>query len=64
MQEHFDDVQEVFCGSMPDESCAIGSDEDQRRLVEEQEEMSTTVNSLLDQTKVRVAGEGNPFGVQ
>lgn len=57
LQEHVDDVQEVFgCDlDVPDDcSCAIGCEEDRSKLVEGQEEMSTTVNSLLDQTKVGV----------
>lgn len=57
LQDHCDDIQEVFCSDLdvPDDcSCAIGSEEDRRNLVKDQEEMSTTVNSLLDETKVGV----------
>ena len=45
----------MFCcdfGALDDYKCAIGTEEDKRKLVEGQEEMSTEVNSLSDQTKV------------
>ena len=56
LQDHRDDIQEEFgigCDDALNNSlCAVGGDEDQRLLVEEQEEMSTTIKSLMEQTKV------------
>ena len=45
----------MFCSDLdvPDDgSCAIGSEEDKKRLIDGQDEMATMVKSFLDQTKV------------
>ena len=55
LQEHFDDVQDTFCSDLddPDDGlCAIGGEEDKKKLVDGQDEMATAVKSFLDQTKV------------